>query len=357
MRILDRYMIRRFSLTLIYAMLAFTLIVIFVDMVGHLAKFIDKEVPKVIIAKYYIFYIPQILVLALPIAMLLASLFSLGYMSRHNELTATKSAGISIYRTLTPIFILSLFVSLFALGFGESILPAANQDKRNIEKTFLDPFRSSTRRLESNIFLRDKNERRIFLGQYNLKNYTAQKVTIQKYDANQIIERLDAPRMEWKDSTWVLLNGYKRIFVDRKEIATAFDTLQVDLEIDPEKITRLRVEPEDMSFSELKHFISEIRRNGGNPNRWLVDLHFKVSLPFANLIMVLFGAPLASTKNQSGAIFGFIMSLFICFVYYGSNKFIQTLGQSGNLVPLAAAWLTNGVFLIAGLLLLLLIRK
>ncbi|MFQ5753308.1 MAG: LptF/LptG family permease [bacterium] len=358
MRILDWYILRRFCIILIYALLLFIFIVIFVDMVGNLGKFIDRNVPKIIILKYYVFYTPFIVFLVLPISMLLASLFSIGHITRYNELTAIKSVGISLYRILGPILGFGFFVSFLALGFGEMIVPAANQGKRNIENDYLEIARKRNPTKASNIFWRDKLNRRIFIGHYDNRNKTAQKVTIQTYIGNQIVERLDAPRMKWQDSTWVLQNGYKRKFSHGKEEAIAFDILpQANIDIKPEQLVQSQVQPEDMSFSELKIFTNEVKANGGNPDRWLVDLYFKISIPFANFIMVLFGAPLASNKKRSGAIFGFIISLFVCFIYYGSNKLIQTLGQNGHLSPLFAAWFTNGIFFTTGLLLLFITRK
>jgi lipopolysaccharide export system permease protein len=120
---------------------------------------------------------------------------------------------------------------------------------------------------------------------------------------------------------------------------------------------RLDVLPENMSYSELRHFIGEIKRNGGDPKRWLTDLHFKVSIPFASFIMVLFGTPLAARKRKSGIIFGAIVSLIVCLIYYGFTKFIQTLGQTGTLEPLVAAWSTNLGFLVAGIILMWAVRK
>jgi len=114
------------------------MIVIFVDMVGNLSKFIDKEVPLAVIIKYYIFYIPYLIILVLPIAMLLASLFSLSQMANHNELTAIRSAGISLTRILIPLFIFGLLISTFALGFGEKIVPSANQEKTKIEDEYIE---------------------------------------------------------------------------------------------------------------------------------------------------------------------------------------------------------------------------
>ncbi|HEX9653638.1 MAG TPA: LPS export ABC transporter permease LptG [bacterium] len=358
MRILDRYILRRFCVAMVFAIAAFVLIVIFVDMVGNLAKFIDRDVPKTIILRYYLVYIPYIWILVMPIAMLLASIFSIGYMARQNELVAIKSVGVSLYRILSPPLLFSILVSLLAFAIGEQIVPVANQQKSEIETTYLEPASGRGGTRASNIFWRDKIERRIFISQFDQTTQMAQKVSIQQYRGNQIIARLDAPRMQWQDSTWALLDGYQRIFTDDTEEAAPFELLHDrDIDITPDKIMQTRVQPEDMSYSELKFFTNEVKRNGGDPNRWLVDLYFKTSIPFANFIMVLFGAPLASNKKRSGAIFGVLTSLLISFIYYGFNKFIQTLGQNGTVEPLLAAWVANAVFLAAGIWLMVVTRK
>ena len=151
MRILDWYILRRFCFTLFFALLSFPLIVIFVDMVGNLSKFIDKDVPLVIIFKYYIFFIPYLIILVLPIAMLLASLFSLSQMANHNELTAIKSAGIGLHHILIPLYIFGLLISALALAFGEKIVPPANQEKTKIEDEYIETVKRTQTRV-TNIF-------------------------------------------------------------------------------------------------------------------------------------------------------------------------------------------------------------
>lgn len=358
MRILDWYTLRRFGFTLLFALIAFPLIVIFVDMVGNLGRFLDKNVPTIIIIKYYVVYVPYIVVLALPIAMLLASLFSLGQMANHNELTAIKSAGIALHRILIPLFICSLIVSLLALGFGENIVPIANQEKTKIEEEHLESFKRHIKTRITNIFWRDKIDRRIFIGDFNAVNNTAHKVSIQKVTDNHVIERLDAPDMKWQDSTWVLYNGYKRSFSEKEETAEPFDELKDELlGVKPEELAKYHTNPEDMSYGELKSFIQEVKRNGGNAKRWLVDLHFRLSIPFGNFIMVLFGAPLAAARKRGGAVFSLIVSIFICLIYYGTTTVVQTLGQNGVMPAVFAAWFTNLVFLTLGVAILFFSRK
>ena len=121
MRILDRYLIRQFCFALIFSLIAFWVIFLVVDLVEHVDKYIDKQASVSLVIKYYLYFTPYILVLSLPVAMLLSCLFSLGQLAKHNELTAMKSAGISLHRILLPLFVLSFLISVFVIGFSGSI--------------------------------------------------------------------------------------------------------------------------------------------------------------------------------------------------------------------------------------------
>lgn len=355
MTILDRYIVRRFGFTLLFAVVSFVFIFVFVDMVGNLAKFIDKDVPKLIILKFYGLYIPYIITLVLPIAVLLACMFSLGQMARYNELVAIRSNGIALSRILRPLFAVGLLTSVVALYFGESVAPAANQQKSAIETEYLDPFARRTGTSVQNVYYQDGLDRRIFIGRYDGKNKMAHRVTIQTYHTNVITQRLDARFMEWQDSLWVLKKGFRRSFERESEKAVSFEQLvEPGLDFTPDQLLENQAKPEDMSYKQLRAFVTEVTRNGGDPRKWLVDLQFKLSTPFASFILLLCGAPLASNKNRSGAILGLIMSLAIYLLYFGTTRLLKTLGEVGTVEPAIAGWTTNGVFLAAGLFLLIL---
>jgi len=359
MRLLDLYLLRRFVIILAFALVAFVLIVIVVDLIGEIGNFIDRNVSRTVMIKYYLYYIPYLLVLALPIAMLLASLFSMGQMAKYNELTAIKSVGVSLYRVLAPLLTLGLLMSLFAFFFGETVVPKTNRAKTAIQEQYLDPARTHIASKVTNIFMRDQLNRLIFIGHYNSKEKVGHKVSILRKDDARFLERHDAQEMQWQDSTWVLLNGYRRSFSeDGVEHAAAFDSLkEANIDFFPEQLAESQTDPQDMSYSELKRFTREVIRNGGDPASWRVDMNLKISVPFANFVMVLFGASLASNKKRSGVIVGIIISLIICFLYYGFIKFFQTLGYNSVLSPVVSAWLANIIFFVLGVVLLIATRK
>lgn len=345
MKLLDRYILRRFLLTVFFALIAFTVIFVVVDLIENLDRFIDHQVPRHVVASYYLYYLPYIMTLILPVAMLLASLFSIGQMARFNELIAIRSSGVSIYRILAPVFVAAFVVSVVDYYFSETIVPITNDRKFQIKRTYLDrvPRRVQIRR--ANVYIQDTADRRVFIGFFDPRKKIGHNVSIQQYKGSRMVKRWDARRLVWQDSIWVLESGYLRDFEAKGERAQPFANVHfAGLNFRPSDLASVQKPPEEMSYRELKLFIREVKRNGGNPRQWLVDLYMKIAFPFSNLIIVMFGAPLASTKRRSGAMVGFGISLAICFLYFGIIRIGQSLGHNGRLTPWLGAWIGNILF-------------
>jgi lipopolysaccharide export system permease protein len=353
-KILDRYILRRFLLTLIFALIAFALIFVVVDLIENLDKFIDRGVPREIVVRYYLFYLPYIFTLVLPVGVLLASLFSVGQMARYNELIAMRSTGVSLYRILQPLFLLGILLSLFDYYFSEQIAPIANDRKFQIKRQYVDRVPEYVWAKKAHLFVQDSPTRRVFVGFYDAEQNLARNVSIQEYESNRIRSRWDAPRMRWDGEQWVLLDGYHREFVGDQEIVTPFGQMPfAGLSFRPYDLAKVQKPTEEMSYRELKAFIHDVQRNGGDPRRWLVDLYMKIAFPFSNLVIVMFGAPLASTKRRSGPMVGFGISLAICFFYFGLTRVGVSLGHNLRIHPWLGAWIGNLLFGAAAIPLLL----
>jgi len=350
MTTLDRYLLRKFFGVLFFALFAFICIFIIVDGVEKLDTFIDKDVPGGIVFKLYLYYIPYIVTLTLPVAMLLASLFSIGTMARQNEIIAQISSGLSLYRILAPLLLLSLFISAGALWFGETVVPRASAARSRLIDEHIEKQREVWRKRVNNVYALDARERRISMRWFDTIHHIGHKINIRRFEGLDLKLHIYANRMEWKDSTWVLYEGVERSFIGEKESVRTFSTLTLEDEnLTPADFGKVLKKPEEMSFTELRSFIKEVERNGGDPDHWLVDLYLKIAIPFANFIIVLFGAPLSSPKRRSGSATGFGVSLAVCFVYFGIVKTAQSFGQNGIFPPLVAAWSANVLFFIAGL--------
>ena len=360
MTILDRYLLKKFLVILFFTTMAFIVIFVVIDLIEHLDKFLagDATFPK--ISKYYLYYIPYIILLTLPVNMLLSSLFSLGSMTQHNELTACLTAGISLYRLVLPLLIMGLLVSALSGLASEKFVSQINRERLDFYRYEIRNQQRNKAGTQRQISLQDYGDRQISILYFDVKKQRANKVNVVWREGNRINERWDVKFMDWKaeENGWLMQKITQRQLSDSGETIVRLDTLWYkDTNIYPDDLVDLQLKPEEMNFEELNRFIDKMENLGADARKWLVDLYLKISYPLSCFIIVLFGAPLASKKRRSGPALGFALALLISFVYFLFLRSGQVLGHNGTLEPWIGAWIGNIVFGIGGVILMLLVRK
>jgi len=369
MQILNRYLLKQFLSVLLFAILSFWIIFLIVDLVEHIDLFIDRQATPSSVIRYYLYYSPYILVLVSPIAMLLSSLFSLGLLARQNELLAMKSSGISLYRILLPLLGLALGISFLVMLAGNFLIPYTNQKSLKIRAREIEKKNKGMEVSFNDIYLQTENQQIIYLNHYNSQKKAGEGVLFQTFSDfgsagknNRIKEEILAEKILWDGKGWLFLNGSHRIFSDSvtsfPEKYVQFERiLRLDLKLKPEALTKEQKLPEEMSYKELKSYVRLKQRTGQDTAKEKTDLYMKISFPLANLIIVLFGCTLATSPRRSGLALSFAISLGISFVYYTFLRLGQSFGYSHKLPPLLAAWISNLVFAIIGIVLLIKAKK
>jgi lipopolysaccharide export system permease protein len=346
MKIIDRYILKNFLYILFFSILAFIVIYITTNLIEKLGDFLDKQIPTKIIVLYYIYFIPEIIKEILPVSMLMASLFSVSQISRHRELIAMKSSGLSLFRILMPIIIFSLFISIFSFFFNEIFVPYTNRLKFDIDRVYLLKLPPAELTERSNISIQDSEERITNVGYFDGEKLIAYNINIQIKKGNTITERADAKMMKWTNNKWIFYNGVFRNFKNEKEEVKIFSQLtDYQLNIKPDDLSAIQIKPDEMNYMELKRFIKKLNNLGGDTINWSIDLNEKLAFPLSSFIIVLFGISFASKGWRGGTAKGFGISLLICFLYYGINISLgPILGQKNILQPALAAWLGNIIF-------------
>jgi len=361
MKLFDRYIIRQFLSTALFSLLAVLVVFMVIDAMEKLDDFIDKQAAWHVIMLYYVYFVPEIIKLIIPVAMLLASLFVTARLSTQSEWTALKSSGVSLYRLLVPYLTVAVLVSILSVYFNGWIVPFANKKKFTIERVFLH--KDIVNASGANIYVQDSPTRILSLGYFDDSRELASRVSIQDFsvvDPTLMVARLDAVTMVW-DSTgqqWVLQNGTRRWFHEGMENMETFVNQPVsDLHFDPEDLRKKQEKPDEMSYYDLQAFIRNQQRAGQDVSRWQVDFYSKISFPFATVIVVLFGVPFASIRRRGGVGVQLGISLLICFVYLIFMKVSQVFGYNGDINPLLTAWSANLLFFVAAVAVLLRVPK
>ena len=348
MKLLPKYIRRKFLSIFFFCLLSVVLTYLVVDWVQEFDRFIDNHVPTKITMLYYLYYIPYIMVLGMPVATLLATIFSVGGMARQNEIAAMKALGYSLYQVLGILLAVALLISVGTFFLSEGIAAQATQKKEEIRRDYLGRGKISSRL--NNLYIQVPPDQIMTIGTYDTRNQIGRRIKIEQYEGNRLLSRLDAPEMAWEDGRWVVRSGYQRFFHGESETAKPIlEPIVYDFQFGPDELIKAQIKPEEMSYRELQDFIGRIREVGGEVHQWMTDLHLRISFPLSNFLIVLLSIPIAYNRRKSSVTVAFGISLLVCFFYFGIVKTGQTLGQKGSLDPLFAAWLGNVVMLAGGI--------
>lgn len=293
--------------------------------------------------------------------MLLATLFTMSRFNNYSEMTAINSAGISIYRFCLPLVLFGIVITLTSIYFNGWIVPDFNSKKLNFERNFLG--KNQIAGVIQNMHVQESSNCIIFIGSYNEALKTGTNASIQIFDKNDLSKlnfRFDSKIMKW-DST---KNEWKLIQVTERKFDTAltqnlifFDSVYISsvpeigrVYLSPVQIKNNQLKPDEINLSDLRDFINTLEESGQNVSKAKVDYYSKISFPFANIVVILFGISLGINKRKSGAAIQFAVSILIAFIYLGFIKVSQTFGYNGEMNPVLTAWLANIIFLIIAML-------
>lgn len=356
MNTLDRYIASEFLASLTIAVLGFLVIYITLDMVEKVDDFVDNNVPISTVLKFYIFQVPYIFTLTLPVATLISCLFTVGGMARYNELIAIKASGVRFLRTILPLVVIGFGLSLLSMVVSETIQPIGSSTARKIKETEIKKRIQSQTSRKVEVTYRGAEGVFYFTPDFDRRRQIMKNVVIEKTQDGRVIFRINAREAKWQDSIWVLSDGWIRWFNREGEIEREDYLLEKnlhELRDSPREIARESRKPEEMGYYELLHLVRKIEQSGADATKYRVGLAMKISFPFTNLILILIAAPLSSRLRKGGIAIGIGIGLGIAFVYYGFIRIGQALGDRGFLPPFAAAWLGNLIFAILGLILVI----
>jgi len=359
MRVLDRYIAGRFLRALFFSLLVFLTIYVIVDLVEHLDEFIDAHARTGQVVRYYLNFVPFILVTTLPVSMLLATLFSVGTLSKANELLAMKASGISLYRVALPLLFIGVIISLFSMVIAETVVPASNQARWEIKKIEIEKQDERRSSLIYNLYRQGENGRIFRFERYDVTQTRGYGALVQEFAGKSLRSTTRASEMLWEDSVWALKIGEERHFVgpDSVTVRTFDYEPRSQWPERPAVFAQKYKEPENMGYFELAARAVTKEKSGADATEEHVGLQFKVAFPFSCFLMVLLGIPIASTPKRAGFAKSFGIAVGIGFVYFTFTDVLQSLGKAGDLSPYVAAWTMNLLFLAVGILLMIAARK
>jgi lipopolysaccharide export system permease protein len=352
-RLLDRYTLglwlRLFGLTV----LGFPIVSILINLTDSLNKLLDRGLTVRQIIVSYMYSIPENMFLVLPAAVLFATVFTVGTMARHSELTAAKAGGQSFRRLMLPIFLVSVLASGLGIVVGE-MAPGATAKQLKLQKA--QPEGPTSARFNF-VYRADQGWvytiRSLEIATRKLKTvlFERQGTGIRYPD---LVVTADSATYDNQRRAWRLWNGTSRVIASPvRQASFRFRTLRLrSFTQTPADLLAEAKAPDEMRYGELGRYIEALQRSGNDANKLVVERALKLAIPATCLIIAIFGAPLAITSPRAGTAFGIAISLATTVLFLLLMQIAKAVGAGGLVDPTAAAWIPNGVFLLIGAALL-----
>jgi LPS export ABC transporter permease LptF/LPS export ABC transporter permease LptG len=362
--LLDDYVMREYATNFGIVLCSFStlfLIFTFFELIGPIFR---NRTPLITVGEYLVSLIPYILYNVTPLCALVAVLVTFGSLNRTSELTAMKSSGISLYRIITPVLVVTILISAGLFVFDELYLPAANRRQEALLSIIKDKpaqtFSHPDRQWISGQTNKAGEPARIFYYQYfNAEKDSFDNLTVFEFDPATFTlqRRIFAASARWDPqvSNWVFDNGWQRTFSGETIASYQPFTIATFPEIreQPGYFKKEYIPSQEMSYNELSRYIADLKQSGFDTKRLSVQLNKKIAYPLITLVMAILAIPFALSMGKKGSLTGIATALGLAITYSVIALIFESLGNVNILPAFLAAWTPDLLFGITGAYLLL----
>lgn len=371
MRLLDRYLLRELLMPLAFCLIGIQSFIIFVMVFTDASKIEDAKLGFGETIGYAAAVSMGFLTFVIPLCLLLGLLMSLTHHARHNELTAMRAAGISLWRICIPYFIVGAIASGVVFVLNESVVPPCmdwavqtlnhRSGTGNVARDVVQNFG----------FTNDRAQRQwVLQGNYRPGSSELPRLRVGWVLPNGSQRDLTADRAVRTNGVWVFYNVQE--FSQADTLSMPVPILETNVLAMPE----FNETPEDIAREiKIAHFFDVKEQNPNIPlkdilgylqwhpnlsrrdrGRLLTELQERIAMPVTCIVVALIAIPFGATPGRRNLFFGVAGSIFICLVYFFLQRVSLAFGSSGAWPAWLAAWLPNLFFGLSGLFLMSRIR-
>ncbi|MDQ6634248.1 MAG: LptF/LptG family permease [Gemmatimonadota bacterium] len=352
MRPLDKYVFLEWLKIFCSTAIGLPILLVIIDLTDHLPQYLQRNIPRADIALSYVYWMPQSMFLAMPAAVLFATVFSIGNFTRHSEITAAKASGISFYRLTAPILFGALLAACLDIAIAE-VVPVTDARRNDLLQE--NKAQSGTQRYN---FPYAAEYGRVYKVQtLDVTAGTLEKLQIERRGkgADYPTVLISAAGARYTPATgWMIQAGEMHVVRDSAPSMDFSFTSLHDRRMTekPADLMAKPRSPQEMRFVELSRFIRSLERSGGDANLLRVERALKIAIPVTCLVIALFGAPLATSTQRGGTAYGIGLSLATTVTFLMLIQLTKAIGGKNLIAPDIAAWLPNLLFAGVGLVIL-----
>jgi lipopolysaccharide export system permease protein len=364
MRLLDRYLFRELFASLAYCLGGFMIFWISYDLFTGLEDMQERKLHLLDVLEYVVAMVPEYLVTVLPVSLLLGLLYTLTHHARHNEITAMRAAGVSLWRLSTPYFLVGFLASIALFVLNEFCVPHSTNWANHILNRHVQKSDDLDVQDHFTGFINAREHRLWQFSEYHARTTEMLNPIVSWTLTNNATRLLKADRAFYTNGVWTFF-GVKE-FEQTSLITQPFPSLQTNVLVMPQFTeTPRQIESEikissyqnlhvshkaDIPLADILDYLKLHPQLSRTDSAWLLtELHARLAAPWTCLVVVLIAIPFGAAAGRRNLFVGVAGSIFICFAFFVLQRVGLVLGLSGWLPAWLAAWMPNLFFGVAGL--------
>jgi lipopolysaccharide export system permease protein len=346
------YIFREVLHVFLISLLIFTIVLLMDKILKLIEWIVSRGASITLILKLLLYISPSFLVFTIPMALLVAILFSFGRLSSDNEVTAFKASGISLYQLYVPVGVFSVgayLVSALLVFYG---LPWGN---RGVYEVFFQMAQSkATLEIQERVFNDAFDGLILYVDKVPTYGEKLEGILIYderqkgRYDTVFAREGFVVNNPNTQEVMLKLMRGDIHRFEPNRNLfqKIRFESYDLKLELASamKAFSGRKLKDKEMSIEEMKSRIDKMRQKGLDTSTEEMEIHKRYAIPFVCLIFGLMGVPLGIQHRRSGRSNGFVFSLLIILAYYVSLTAAEVFVADHALPPVLASWFPNFMF-------------
>ncbi len=344
MKLLDRYILKKFLLSFLFALSMLTVIIILIDFTEKNGIFIRHKLGYLEIIRYYSAYMFFIINFVTPITVFVTTVFITSRLAQCTEIIAMLSSGVNFLRLLMPYLAGAMIIVLGNFSLTGWFLAKANMKRIAFEEEYVNGVAWNT---SQHLHIRLDPTHYLYVERYWVYNNSGTNVTIETISDHQLLEKLSAEKMTWLESekkwrlknwVWRKIDGLEESIQQGKILDKVLDIGPSDFIINP----RLH---ETLTLPELNSHIESLKNKGAdNIYIFLVEKYVRYMTPFAALILTFMGVVISARKLRRGMDLQIALGFILAFVYIALYQFARGVAEAKGTQLLLTVWTPNIIF-------------
>ncbi len=350
MKILDRYILKKYFISFFFTLLILTPIAIAIDVSEKVGKFLKAEdlTLSEIIYDYYVNFVINYSNAFMPLALFISVIMFTSKLSSNTEIISIQSSGISFNRFLRPYLIGATVIAMVSFYSNHFVVPKSNKTFEKFTETYLrSAYKKQTKNSVNKVSLQLSDNDYVFFGTFNFRSKTGHNFSYEHFEGNQLKYKIVGQKINWqeKDSSFRISNYRKRYIFSRRDSIDSGSYMDTVFNFKPNDLLYVDYLAKEMSSLNLSDHIKKSEDRGvKNLNNYKVELYRRTSLPISSFILTIIAVTLASKKRRGGIGVNLAAGLTLMFLYVFFMKVSEVLGSTAESSPFIMVWMPNIIF-------------